>query len=352
MSKFLDDLDIDELNVYEKNKRVWLLETSYSEKTIETYWRLMSSNVLFREEAKRKDLYDFTKIEIIEIIRGITEEQYQRSMFSAINSYMVWACKRGFNYVGNPCDTISINDIVTVDVNAKKQSYQTLGEFYKFIDDLKCSDVDKMMLVLLRYGVKFNLVADIKTSDVNRDEMKLQVYTSKYVLNYPIDEMFLEWVDKANNLSEYGGFDSLKIKVNPATYSDSNVGYLLRNTIRYGREPENEKVNINTLYTRLNAISANNMIVKINPSELNRARKFDFLFRAYELNKDVDTDDVRKVIDMFDGQYTSAKVVKIRGEFEIISDIKVTLNKYGIEAIQRQRGIKVEKKKEKRDIFS
>jgi hypothetical protein len=244
----------------------------------------------------------------------------------------------------------------------KKQSYQTLDEFYKFIDDLKCSDVDKMMLILLRYGVKLNLISDVKKSDIDEKEMRLSVYTSRYVLSYPIDKMFLKWVKKSNNVTEYGGFSSntSDIKVISATYSESPTGYLLRNTIRFDKEPENEKVNINTLYSRLNAISINNKIVRINPSELNKSRKFDFLFRAYELNGIVDSDDVKDVIEMFDGNFTNAKMVKVKNEFEVISDIKITRLNYGIVAIQKldrfteqSEAKKIEEiKKNKKDIFS
>jgi hypothetical protein len=221
-----------------------------------------------------------------------------------------------------------------------------------------------MLLILLRYGVKLNLVSDVKNSDIDEKEMRLSVYTSKYVLNYPIDEMFLKWVKRANNVTEYGGFNSEKISVGSVTYAESNTGYLLRNTMRHDKAPENEKVNVNTLYSRLNAISTNNKIIRINPGELNKARKFDFLFRAYELNGIVDSDDIKAVIDMFDGNVTNAKVVKVKNEFEIISDIKTIKLNYGIVAIQRKRqeknefevqseAKKIEEiKKNKKDIFS
>jgi integrase len=364
MCSFLEGLKKEELNEYQNNKKIWLEESDYSEATNANYWRMLNSNVAFREKSEQKDLYEFTQSEIIEIINGITEKQQQRSMFSIINSYMIWACERGFNYVGNPCDTIDLQDIVSIDVEMKKQSYQTLDEFYKFINDLKCSNVDKMLLILLRYGVKLNLVSDVKNSDIDEKEMRLSVYTSKYVLNYPIDEMFLKWVKRANNVTEYGGFNSEKISVGSVTYAESNTGYLLRNTMRHDKAPENEKVNVNTLYSRLNAISTNNKIIRINPGELNKARKFDFLFRAYELNGIVDSDDIKAVIDMFDGNVTNAKVVKVKNEFEIISDIKTIKLNYGIVAIQRKRqeknefevqseAKKIEEiKKNKKDIFS
>lgn len=355
MCSFLENLKTEDLNEYQNNKKIWLEESDYSDSTNTNYWRMINSNIAFREKSEQKDLYDFTSSEIIDIINGITEKQQKASMFSIINSYMIWACERGFNYVGNPCDTIDIKDLLSIDVEMKKQSYQTLPEFYKFIDGLKCSDIDKMMLILLRYGVKLNLLPDIKDSDIDKEEMKLRVYTQKYVLNYPIDKKFLKWVKKSSIVTEYGGFNSEKINVRSVTYAESRTGYLLKNTIKNGKEPENEKVNINSLYSRLNAISINNKIVRINPGELNKARKFDFLFRAYELNNMVDSDDVKVVIEMFDGNFTNAKMVKVKNEFETISDVKVTRLNYGIVAIQGENGSEAEKikkiKEDKKDIF-
>lgn len=355
MDDFLNALKVEDLNEYQKNKRMWLIESGYSEASNKTYWRMLNSNVLFREEANKKDLYDFNKKEIVDVIKGITKKQHKQSMFSAINSYMKWACDRQYNRIGNPCRDINLNEIVVADEDTEKESFQTLDEFYKFLEELKCSDVDKMMLVLLRYGVKLNYVNNIKWTDVDREEMKLHVNTPKYLLKFPIDYKFLEYVDRCLECKKYEGFTSDKIKVRPAEYSD-NGSYIVKNTIRFGNAPENEKLKIASLYTRLDTISTNNKVVRINPSELNRARKFDYLFRAYELNGDVDTDDIREVINIFDGKYTMSKITKIKTEFEAISDINVSRLNYGIVAIQGEEGSEAkkikEKKKAKKDIFS
>lgn len=335
MDNFLDTLKVEELNEYQKNKRMWLIESNYSNKSNKTFWRMMNSNILFREKANERDLYDFNKKEIVDIIKGITKKQHKQSMFSAINSYMKWACDRQYNRIGNPCEDININELAVVDEELEKETYQTKNEFYEFLEELKCSDVDKMLLVLLRYGVKLNYANEMKWTHIDRDEMKLHVNTPKYLLKLPIDNRFLEHADRCYDCRKYDGFSSDEIKVRPVEYSFGD--YIIKNTMRFGNSPDDEQVKIATLYTRLDTISTNNKIVRINPGELNKARKFDFLFKGYELNGIVDSDDVKDVIEMFDGNFTNAKMVKVKNEFETISDVKITKLNYGIVAIQRKR---------------
>lgn len=340
MNNFLDSLNLNELNEYQKNKRNWLLETDYSEATIKTFWRMINTNILFRENSKSKDLYDFSKPEIIDIITTMPTINIKSkfSMFSIINSYIKWACKRGYNYVGNPCDTILPAEIVEVNEEALKQSYATLDEFYDFIDGLICSDVDKMILVLLRYGVKIGLVPKIRLTDINRLNNTLDVYNEKFILKFPIDKRFLDRVDRCVKCDKYS-YKSEGLDIN-TIYGESN-SYLIKNTNR----SDGATININSLYNRINNISKNNKIQRINSGNLNKARKYDFLFKAMLEHGEVDSEDIKIIIQAFDGNATAPKISDLKTNFEMISNIEVKIINYGIDVIHNR-------KREKKNIFN
>lgn len=339
MINFLDTLKLNELNDYQKNKRNWLMETDYSEQSIKTFWRMLNSNVLFREKSKERDLYDFSKPEIVDIIKTMPtiNVKSKYSMFSIINSYIKWACKRGYNYVGNPCDTILPTEIIEVNQDAVKQSYSTLTKFYDFIDSLICSDVDKMILVLLRYGVKIGVIPTLRWIDVDEENMTLRIYSEKYDLNYPIDVRFLDRFNKCLECEVFS-YKAEGIDIN-TTYSDA--GYIIKNTNR----SDGATLNINSLYNRVNTISRNNKIPRIKSGHLNKSRKYDFLFQAYRKFGEVDAEDIRVVTEKFDGNTTATKVSDLKNNFELISNVNVKIINYGMDVIHKVT-------REKKDLFN
>ena len=58
-----------------------------------------------------------------------TSERTKRTLFSAISAYIDWSIERGYNYVGNPCDSIKIKDVIKVSTKAMDASYIRLDEF-------------------------------------------------------------------------------------------------------------------------------------------------------------------------------------------------------------------------------
>jgi hypothetical protein len=64
MCSFLEGLKKEELNEYQNNKKIWLEESDYSEATNANYWRMLNSNVAFREKSEQKDYTNLLKVKL------------------------------------------------------------------------------------------------------------------------------------------------------------------------------------------------------------------------------------------------------------------------------------------------
>lgn len=203
MYEFLDEnMSYDRLDEYQKHKADWLEETTrYLNKTKRTYWIHLNTKVHYIEDSKGKDLFDFDKQEIIKLVKYAPTNSLasKTALYTIIVRYMDWACEKGLNYVGNPCDTIDTKELFVINKLAFKKSYQTLQEFYEFISELECTDVDRAMFTLLRYGVKVDDVGTVKWEDIDRKNKVINIYKEETLLQLPIDSIFLMIIDKAKS---------------------------------------------------------------------------------------------------------------------------------------------------------
>jgi hypothetical protein len=106
MCAFLEGLDLDSLNEYQKNKFNWLKYGEYDEKACIKYWRLLN-HLTDIENKLGKDLYDFNRKEIIDVIKSVELAEEKTKLFNVIDEYINWMVEKGYNMIGNPCDCIT-----------------------------------------------------------------------------------------------------------------------------------------------------------------------------------------------------------------------------------------------------
>jgi hypothetical protein len=72
-------LEYDDLDEFQKNKANWLEESRYSENTKKTYWQLIDGKVhRFETVNGKKDLYDFNRQEIIQLVKKSSNNTSQQ----------------------------------------------------------------------------------------------------------------------------------------------------------------------------------------------------------------------------------------------------------------------------------
>ena len=340
MSEFLNSLNIARLNEYQIHKRNWLMESKdLSEITIQNYWTMLENNsVNILELAKGRDLWTFSKPEIIEILNyaPTIQMRVKQSLNSVISKYIQWANDRGFNVTGdNPCAEIASSDI-KINKKAFDMSYLKLDDFYNFLNTLKGSVNEKMILILARYGVKFKDMPSIRWEDVNREDMSLMVFSKGKYLNLPIDDRFIEYVDKAKDEGQY------EISLLRQMYKDNNVkqidysvvytdcGYVIK--ITNMTKSTGDMVNESTVRNRVNEMAKRGTIAdetkkvpRPNIGDYNKSRRYDFLYDTLNKNGVATIEDVKDVIVLFDGFVTEQKTYSLKNNFELLSGKNILL---------------------------
>lgn len=299
------------LNKFSENKLIFIEDLMFSNNTKERYWSILDSDLITTSENnKDKDLYEFTSDEIIEVVSALptTKIRTQKQVLSVINRYINHAIERGWLSTGiNPCEIIKANDDIHSNKESLKRTYMNLDEFYNWIENLEASDVDIMLLVLLRYGCTMKEICNLVYDDVNVYDKTLNVNGKKY----PIDGMFVNYVEKAYCCNEYEDI----------VYQDSN--YIIKPT----KKTRSNKVNENSLRNKMTMIADKNSIDRPSINALNKSRKFDLILDIYNEKKILYYSDIEDVLKIFDDNMTDNKSFVLKENFEEMFDIKVHKNK-------------------------
>ena len=277
------------LNRFYDNKINFIKERGYKEESsIKKYlYVILNENIALAEKNKDKDLYDFSTSEIVDLINNTfitVKTGVKNQNFNIIKTYIDWAIERGLLVTGiNPCDSITDNDFKISEKMAKNY-YQTLDEFYDWLKELKCSNVDKALITLVRYGVEIKETVKLQFKDINKEEKTIVIRNNNDVKFLPIDDRFIEVMEKSKYCSEY----------DKTSYVQDN-DYIVKQT----RKGRSERPEINSIRNRFNIISVSNGIARINPTMLKDNREYDLLLEIAEQNGQLITKDFKDIIQIF-----------------------------------------------------
>ena len=277
------------LNRFYDNKINFIKERGYKEESsIKKYlYVILNENIALAEKNKDKDLYDFSTSEIVDLINNTfitVKTGVKNQNFNIIKTYIDWAIERGLLVTGiNPCDSITDNDFKISEKMAKNY-YQTLDEFYDWLKELKCSNVDKALITLVRYGVEIKETVKLQFKDINKEEKTIVIRNNNDVKFLPIDDRFIEVMEKSKYCSEY----------DKTSYVQDN-DYIVKQT----QKGRSERPEINSIRNRFNIISVSNGIARINPTMLKDNREYDLLLEIAEQNGQLITKDFKDIIQIF-----------------------------------------------------
>lgn len=275
-----------EISEYEENKITWINDDEnngyLSERTKITYLGVMNTHILDVEKMYNKDLRLFTSVEIQNLVKSAITNSVstKRTIFAAINNYMVYCVLRGFiSY--NPCDVIDTTNLFKVNIKVHQKNYTTLDGFYEFLDNLDGSVIDKMMFLMCRYGINVNEMGTIRWDDVDLvNGKRIKVMRKDQVIWLDIDDRFIDYVKRCKNCKEKvvmaaGRRREGDLKnVSHKEYYD--YGYIIKSTVE-GKEV----VSPNSIYNSMAAICKINEISKIDVNLLSKARAYDYCLDLY-----------------------------------------------------------------------
>lgn len=312
LKNIIKDVDLD---IFQKNKLAWL-DTLDNEMTKITYYRLIERHVHSIELMYDKDLYDFTATEIKNLMMSLVSNSRdtKKSVYSAINSYITWAVERGFNFVGNPCDSIdpTAEGLYSINVAASKKAYMPLNEFYEWIDGLDATDVDKMIIIMIRYNIAVSEISSIKWEDVNRQDKYVRVQRKDKFVDIPVDDEFIRRVDLAK-ACQHKPTTSLKSKY-VDTYFDA--GYIIKSNTGMKKVPST------TLYNTISNVCDNNEIQRVDLSLLSKSRRYDFALN-FDKRKILDSNDLRFILKAIGSNSSDNSVTSFKKDLKALFGIEV-----------------------------
>lgn len=309
---------------YPKKNRFWnnkinfIKEIDISDNSVIKYlYVLLNDTLVFAEKNKDKDLYDFSTSEIIDLVNNMfitTKINVKTQNFNIIKSYVEWAVNRGLLVTGiSPCDSITQNDL-RVSEKLLESNYQTLDEYYDWLKELECSDVDKATITLLRYGIKMKETLGLQFNDIDKVNKTITVKDcEKGIKLLPIDDRFCEVMDKCRTCTEYKSI----------TYV--NDDFIVKQTYR----SRGGKTNENSIRNRINTVSRNNNITRINPTNLNNSRLYDFLLKIAEDKGELLVKDFKEIVlkfsykDISESSLTNVTSTLKRQFIDIFPHIKI-----------------------------
>lgn len=310
-----EDLIKNEENKYLLNKIEWLKESNLSDKTKITYYRLFQTNVLPVEEVYKKDVSKFSTYEVENLIKGIvtTVEQTKRSSFSAVSSYLGW-CVENDIISYNPCDNIAnARDLYRVNTNVVKEKYNTLNEFYNWLDSLSIDDNMKLVLVMCRYGVPIKEISNVKWDDLDREDKELYVTIKDKLLQLPVDNEFIDRVDKAQRCDEtFLGKE----------YKD--IGYMIKSL-------KPNKLSTSGIYSLVLKASEESNIDRIDVGYLYKNRKIDLIMELLRSKSELFTEDLEWVLGVLGLSNSPTQCTILSRELSEVFGIEVKTHRTGKE---------------------
>lgn len=275
-----------EISEYEENKITWINDDEnngyLSERTKITYLGVMNTHILDVEKMYNKDLRLFTSVEIQNLVKSAITNSVstKRTIFAAINNYMVYCVLRGFiSY--NPCDVIDTTNLFKVNIKVHQKNYTTLDGFYEFLDNLDGSVIDKMMFLMCRYGINVNEMGTIRWDDIDLvNGKRIKVMRKDQVIWLDIDDRFIDYAERCKNCKEKvvmaAGRRREGDSKNVSYKEYYDYGYIIKSTVE-GKEV----VSPNSIYNSMAAICKINKIPKMDVNLLSKARAYDYCLDLY-----------------------------------------------------------------------
>ena len=312
-----EDLIKNEENKYLLNKIEWLEESNLSDKTKITYYRLFQANVLPVEEAYKKDVSKFSTYEVENLIKGIVTNvtQTKRSSFSAVSSYLGWCVENDIiNY--NPCDNIAdVRELYRVNTNVVKEKYNTLNEFYNWLDSLSIDDNMKLVLVMCRYGVPIKEISSVRWDDLDKENKELYVTIKDKLLQLPVDSEFVNRVNKALRCDEtFLGKE----------YKD--IGFMIKSL----RE---KQLSTSGVYSLILKISQESKIDRIDVGFLGKNRRIDLIMEVLKTKGEVFTEDLEWCLGVLGLSNIPTQCTIFSRELESVFGIQVKTRRTGKEIL-------------------
>ncbi|MEG1310506.1 MAG: hypothetical protein RR942_06410 [Romboutsia sp.] len=162
-----------QLPVFLKNKVDFLNERKFTHSTCKNVYRTFYKLVYQIEQLKNKDLSQFNRDDVIELIQSVPTSSMNtiKHAFSVIKGYETWAIENGLNHSGeDPTQKINLKEIAIVNSRKIKNNYISYDEIFDMWQKIKtgqneeCDQITEQnlaLVLLIRMGLRGNKWSEV-----------------------------------------------------------------------------------------------------------------------------------------------------------------------------------------------
>lgn len=308
---------------YEINMNEYINEIYDNKDSMTVLWDRYKAHVLEEEKIKGKDVFNFTREEMIGLFSSIytTSSNVKASVYSFLSNYVSWIISAKGVKINNVFNSINQEEVCQINGIALKKKLIAIEELDYICEEFS-EHFDSYMyisLILARYGIMGKDLCEmvnLKFKDVHEDSMIVDIISEDGVVKeYPIDEIFIKWVNRAKEelMKEEG---SKEIIENSYVIAKSKEA-LVRNT-------GDNRVNPETVYTHHNKIFKETKIRKISFNLLKKSRMIELLIKNHRSKGAINTSDVLEVMRIFNPESTPGSWNTLKNDYEAVTGDKVS----------------------------
>lgn len=308
---------------FEINKNNFIISIYDNEKTMKTSYNALKKNVIDTEVIKDKDLMNFNVAELINLMNSIPTSSVstKERVYYLIDNYLDWCTSQGYIALNN-LKGLSKDELCRV--NKKIVTYKVISiedlSFYcnKATTTGKSSVIDVLPLILSRYGIvgtKLSRIINLRWSDIYRDKKLVRIVEENKDIFFPVDDLFLDWIDRAYKCEEHLG----------VKYIDD--GYVIKKKADVEGEITDAYI-----YNRLVLVFRYASMPRMSFKTLEFSRKVDFLLSIRE-ERVLDSSDFRTITNMFYPETSPSSTNTLIRYYESLTHDKVNLVKHKIKRV-------------------
>lgn len=309
---------------YEINMNEYIDEVYDNEDSMKILWDRYKAHILEEEKIKGKDVSQFTREEMIGLFSSIytTSSNVKASVYSFLSNYIAWRISAKGDKINNVFNSINQDELCIINGNALKKKLVAIEEL-----DYICEEFEKyytdninmyISLVLARYGIMGKDLCEmvnLKFKDVHEDNMIVDIISEDGVVKeYPIDEIFIKWVNKAKEelMKEEGSKEVIE-----------NSYVIAKSKEALARNTRDNKANPETVYTHHNKIFKETKTRKISFNLLKKSRMIELLIKNYRSKSVINTSDILEVVRMFNPESSAGSWNTLKNDYEAVTGDKV-----------------------------
>ena len=303
---------MDSKTPYEINKNTFVNEMYKNKGTIEKSYNYFKNHTIIVEKIKDKDLMYFTVLELINLMNSLTTTSIntKKRIYDLIRTYLDWAVYKKYIPINN-MNGLSKDDLCKINKKMASYKYTDIKVLDKLCDDAvksgAISVIDIMPLIISRYGIlgrRMSKLLNLRWDDIDSEDMTVRISDGDSISLYPIDNIFLKWIDRAKECKKYDGID----------YIDE--GKVIKRLEKF------DELDIGIINNRLTKVFQTTYIQRSSLKSLEFSRKMDLLLEIRS-KRVLNSMDFRELTINFDSSISPASTNALIKEYESFTDDKV-----------------------------